>query len=298
MTRPFEIWEYAALAEQVYRRADTDQGLSFDELRFSAFSLEDLDEDAFLRIAGDNGIQIGTGNSVGFFAASNGFAASIVERGGKVVITFRGTDTTGEATADIGQLLNLAQNILAGSDAGDANPVLDAGDWINNRILGEGEPDRADVARHTQWQTAKALIDAVIASAIDPSNITVAGQSLGGGLAGLAAATYGFSGAIFGPAPFLNQLRVEAIPSALRLLRADIDENGNAPDGSLAAEYQRIFTDEFRKQSITDQILDLDATVDLDAVLLRTISIGGNFLTNFISSIRARLGCGLISANT
>jgi hypothetical protein len=26
MTRPFEIWEYAALAEQVYRRADTDQG--------------------------------------------------------------------------------------------------------------------------------------------------------------------------------------------------------------------------------------------------------------------------------
>ena len=23
--RPFEIWQYAALAEQVYRRADTDQ---------------------------------------------------------------------------------------------------------------------------------------------------------------------------------------------------------------------------------------------------------------------------------
>jgi dienelactone hydrolase len=68
----------------------------------------------------------------------------------------------------------------------------------------------------SQVDYARQLTEAVIAAAGDKAKVTVVGQSLGGGLATLVAATCDVQAYAFDPAPFAAQLSLEAVKAAAR----------------------------------------------------------------------------------
>jgi|GEM_PF-4734291 len=220
-------WKYAALSESVYRRDHRDQAIDLEDID-GVSELIDLDEPSLNAI----GLELDTtttGHGHGYvYDPTNGFAAYVVELGGQTVIAFRGTDF--DAQISLGSIGDLF-----------SPQYRDLGDVVSNGKLGFGTYDiDPSGGTRTQWQSAKALIELLMAPPFDNTNsdIVVTGHSLGGGLAGLSAMTYGFDSYLFGPAPFKAQLDKEAEQVAAEYIinhpdhahkfsETQLDENGN-----------------------------------------------------------------------
>ncbi len=142
--------------------------------------------DGFLKTGGD-----------GFIYNSNGFGAAVVKIGDVYTIVYRGTDLADAPSKDLGDL-------KADADLGVGTFFSDsqAFDAINLASL---------VLRDYAFG--------------DASKVHIVGQSLGGGLAGLAAAAIGSTATLIAPAPFSNSLYTAAWSETLR--RANISPPSN-----------------------------------------------------------------------
>jgi hypothetical protein len=178
----------AALAEQIYRRTTEDQQLTDEEIGVEAVNVNNLPSS----ITPDpNGVP------GWYYDYATGFVGRVVTDGAVTYVVFRGTDMSGglsDAVTDIA-----ANYFHVGT------PIkTDVNDFsFANLPLGSGTTER------TQLDDAVALAQAAQVAAGDQIVVAV-GQSLGGGLAGLVSVLLNLPGIAIAPAPFANQLIVEA----------------------------------------------------------------------------------------
>ena len=138
----------AALCEEVYRRADEDQQIKYNEGFGNIVPVNtELDQTIIsgLQAKGftlDNGF---------YYNNTTGFVGQIIQAGGKTYVVFRSSDLSGS-------WLDTAVPLFTGDLTGEP-PVTgkkaDPSDWANNRELNEGSIDR------TQLTDALALLEAV-----------------------------------------------------------------------------------------------------------------------------------------
>lgn len=224
-----DFWVYAALSEHIYRRDSTkDQAFLEPELAsIASANVFVLDEDRINAIEGLGlGLEIHEDRYI--YNPANGFEAMIAQVDGNWTLVFRGTDTildAGQTFADIGvtagwqTALGMAPAaVVAGAVAQWNSEQINEGDWVANFGLGFG-------VGNSQWDDARALTQLVIDSSLfaggNASNVVVTGQSLGGGLAGLAAAYFDIDGKLISPAPFQHQLDQEWAQIAHLSIRED-----------------------------------------------------------------------------
>lgn len=212
---PTGIALYSALSEEIYRRSKKDlpidivNDLGVNALVGSAY--EEGTSFGYLKAAkeangwvvDDDGYiyQMTDPSNPGDTTSDNGFVARVIDSGDTKIIVFRGSDISGD-------FLDLYNSY----NDPPANDESDGYDWQNNKDLGQGNWEG-----RTQLDDALALTEAVKAQ-FPTDNIVVTGQSLGGGLAGLVAAISGVETYAFAPAPFQNQLDVEAQKHALAVV--------------------------------------------------------------------------------
>ncbi|MCS3761248.1 calcium-binding protein [Bradyrhizobium centrosematis] len=197
---------YAALSEHIYRRNETlDQSIKLSDITGGdSRPFQFVLPSSLNYLTNENGyIYSGSGGTTGF-------AAMVNFVNGKYVVTIRGTDSALTAYQSI------LQGILNGSAPTPTFPSLvqgklDNGDAYTSRMLGWG------TGAVTQWDATKGLVEYVIQTFAhgDASQVVVTGQSMGGGLAGLASAYFGVQGYVFAPAPYGAQLDVEAMRDAM-----------------------------------------------------------------------------------
>jgi hypothetical protein len=196
---------YAALSEHIYRRdAVLDQTIKLVDITGTTAPLTLSSLPAGLNLQNDGGYIYSSGGG------TSGFVAMVNLIGGKYVVTFRGTDSTYTAYGSV-YAGALNGNTPVPTTPGLIQGILDYGDVYTSRNLGSG------TTLTTQWDAAKALVDLVINNLAqgDKSKVVVTGQSMGGGLAGLASAYFGVEGNVFAPAPYAAQLKMEAMRKAL-----------------------------------------------------------------------------------
>ncbi|WFT94411.1 hypothetical protein QA633_40185 [Bradyrhizobium barranii] len=168
---------YAALAEEVYQRSSSDVPLRLSDIFESTPPSVVFDPDQLTAaglIAGSDGMI--------YSAKETGFAAQVLNVGGRITVAFRGTDM---ATTWDWPDLEADKAIGAGTETG----VGQVNDLVN-------------------------LMNLVVGQAGGAVNVTVTGQSLGGGLAVLAGAFYGVQTYAFDTAPFGNELKTWAAVQA------------------------------------------------------------------------------------
>lgn len=197
----------SALAEQIYRRSQdgshnlNDHGITLKDLNANSVSLE------IQGLQPDTDISDGAHPDTYYYSAQ-GFVGHLVVKDGTLWVVFRGTDS--------------AESFLAGGlkagipwavddfEAQDSSHQSDLGDWITNKNLASGTLGRS------QLDDAMSLTNAAIAyAAANNLTVKVAGQSLGGGLAGIVSAITGLETYAIAPAPFSNQVAVELTLKAL-----------------------------------------------------------------------------------
>ncbi|GAB9109786.1 beta strand repeat-containing protein [Bradyrhizobium diazoefficiens] len=165
---------FAALCEEAYQRAPEDSPFQTSDIfpdYLPAFTVpKSLIAPGLVTSSKDTGMV--------YSSTGTGFAAMVLKNGDSYIVVFRGTD--------IG---NFPFN-------------LDSGDLSNDIHLGFGTLDG-------QLADLKNLMN-LLASQVGSANITVAGQSLGGGLALLAGSMYGSKTYAYDPAPFGTTLWVNA----------------------------------------------------------------------------------------
>jgi len=210
MTNQSDAEFYATLSELAYRRNNLDYSVKLDWLALnpdSPFSVNvaDLNSQLFelglirlLPSDDQDGEVIHLWNETGF-------SAFVVQRGDQFIISIRGTDVG--ADIDIANLFSAITGLFNGPGPGARNSQdfqawlvenapapgddqfqnFDAGDWYTNVQLGAG------TYGETQYDYVAALVNFVITNLAngDTSKVIVTGQSLGGGLAGLAAIKFG-----------------------------------------------------------------------------------------------------------
>lgn len=188
----------AALAEEIYRRADGDNPIDIElDLNVTSVDLAEVsgltrNEDATLE------------NKEYYYYSEKGFVGRVVEKDGVVYVVFRGTD---EASSFIDGF----QKMMRTPSLKDPEYISDLGDWSTNLALGKG------TLQATQLDDALALTQAAKEYALlNGLAVQVVGQSLGGGLAGLVATLEDVPGYAIAPAPFQNQLLIEATLIALQ----------------------------------------------------------------------------------
>jgi len=208
MTLPTGIALYAALSEQIYRRNETlDQAIKLSDV-IGDQGLVPINVAALpsgLNLASDAGYIYSTGGG------TSGFVAMVTQVGTQYVVTFRGVDSTLSAWGTV------FANAMATNPPPPQNPAnligsaVDTGDGYSSRYLGSG------TTNVTQWDAAKALVEYVIEvlAGGNESRVVVTGQSMGGGLAGLASQYFGVQGYVFAPAPYKAQLDIEAMRYAV-----------------------------------------------------------------------------------
>lgn len=198
----------AALAEEIYRRADGDNPIDVvGDLGATPIDMRPFLEDA-------SGLHFNSNatpeNQDYYFYSSKGFVGRVVEKDGVVYVVFRGTDEASSFPVGFGKMVY---------NGGLSNPTVkdpseyisDLGDWSSNYHLGKG------TLQATQLDDALALTQAAKAYAQQNGlAVQVVGQSLGGGLAGLVATLEDIPGYVIAPAPFDNQIKVEATLNVLK----------------------------------------------------------------------------------
>ncbi|MGJ4927436.1 calcium-binding protein [Bradyrhizobium sp. HKCCYLS2038] len=236
---------YALLCEHIYRRNEQlDQSLKLLDIlpgQANPLRLSLGNDSKYILQNSDNYIYSKPGGA-------NGFAAMVNQVGDKYVVTIRGTDTA------LGAWTSIWAQMLAGNQpvppSGDNlyNGKIDYGDAYTSRNLGQGTVDV------TQWDATKELVSFVLNNLAGgvASKVVVTGQSLGGGLAGLASAYFGVPGFVYAPAPYAAELNIEAARSVW------LDEKN-----SFLNSYGSYFTSEFLNLSIDEKVRILvHATVE------------------------------------
>ena len=217
VTDPTTLAVYAALAEMAYRRDSlNDQALSISDIDAitslnSTVQLPDSAKPVF--VTGPDFQNLGNLLTDGiYYYSERGFVGTIVRVGDKFVVIFRGTDTTLSGWSSV-------VAVATGNDTTPDGSIIDLQDSDSNKRLGEG------TTGVSQWDDARALTEKAIQLAIDAGftkdAVVVVGQSLGGGLVGLASAILGVEGHAIAPAPFENQLKIEAWLQATKSLITD-----------------------------------------------------------------------------
>jgi Ca2+-binding RTX toxin-like protein len=198
----------AALCEQVYRRADAEQ-----QIENAEFEGAGLGTVTNVPVTDAQAASMGLTLNEGFLYNYNtGFVGRLVEANDKIFVVYRGSDLSG-GLFDIAIPFLFGDAEAANVPAGLADPL----DWGNNGALTSG------TLAHTQLDDALNLLQ--FAKTL-PGNkhVVVTGQSLGGGLAGLAVAVENaretflsggstadlVDGFAVAAAPFNNQLYIEA----------------------------------------------------------------------------------------
>lgn len=267
MQLPDELKKYAILMDGVYRKNITkDQGfdLAADLAALGGTGLKAITNLVeffgpsrlptglpIIRYRDDSDIRIFSTDEGHIYNSSlndppsTGFSAFLVQDGDKTVITFRGTDSAAESVVS-----NISATFF--NKPGDPKHS-DLGDFNSNNLLGSG------TYAPTQWDDVRALVEGVIARHVDAGqtrekaleNTIVVGQSLGGGLAGLASAVYGVKGYVYAPAPFAKQLAIEAKVFALN---------------AVLARFGQHFTSEFRDgagifANVQNQIFEIERSL-------------------------------------
>jgi fermentation-respiration switch protein FrsA (DUF1100 family) len=190
---------YAALSEHIYRRNETlDQAIKLKDITGTTNPLPVALPSGF-NLQSDNGyIYSNSGGASGFVAMVNFI-------NGKYVVTFRGTDSNLTAIKSVQEAFINGNTPAPPTGSNLYQGQLDYGDAYTSRNLASG------TTAVTQWDAAKALVQSVIDLAGDKTKVVVTGQSMGGGLAGLASAYFGIEGDVFAPAPYKAQLNIEAM---------------------------------------------------------------------------------------
>ena len=207
---------FAALAAGVYRTSDAP--LTLDGInalfgtRYDGVSPDDLSP---MPVMGMD-VAVGVNTHQYFYYANDGFVASVVkdEVADKYVVVFRGTDSAASITTALLVGVLQATNLLNALPSwlhAKLQAVTDENDVETNTLLGYGSSGpnigTSGIQGPGQLGDALALTQAVIAAAGgDASKVTVVGQSLGGGIAGLVSAFLNVKSYLFDPAPFDNQI--------------------------------------------------------------------------------------------
>lgn len=189
MTLTNDLHIAAALAEQSYRRADADQQIQNEDIGASNVSLT----------APMGGVQ--RDDITGFYYNNaTGFVGRVVIANGKVFVAFRGTDMAGGIS-----------DLIAAKVGFERTSAIDVKDFdCANSPLCFG------TSSASQLDDALALTRAAKTfAASEGMELVVAGQSLGGGLAGLVSAIENVKSYLLAPAPFQNQLEIQATLFAL-----------------------------------------------------------------------------------
>ena len=159
----------------------------------------------------------GPSAGVTFFYGADGFVGQVFQdaSSGQFVVAFRGTDSAASIVSS-----------AAGAFIGLSTSSVDAQDGITNGLLSGGTLSKTTISTSNgsfnapgQLADALALTNAVIAAAGGSSNVTVTGQSLGGGLAGLVSAYLNVRSYIFDAAPFDNQITLQSYIDAKNILQ-------------------------------------------------------------------------------
>ncbi|WLC07303.1 VCBS domain-containing protein [Bradyrhizobium elkanii] len=189
---------YAALADEVYRFNDQDSPLRPLDILPDA-SAAQLNDIALSSL----GLSYDRGTGMVYSTTGDGFGAQVLQVGGQYIVAFRGTDWAGS------------------KDGGDFTADVELGAFgsLNNQVL--------DLMN---------LMTNVINTSGTSANITVVGQSLGGGLATLASAIYGVKAYVYDPAPFGNELKTLAYYETAR----DFDLLGSVGFGTSAVAIARL----------------------------------------------------------
>jgi hypothetical protein len=182
-----DLYIAAALAEQSYRRAAADQQIQDGDIGASGVSLSPI------------GLQQ-DGTSAFYYNNATGFVGRVVIANGKVFVAFRGTDMAGGIS-----------DLLAAKVGFERTSAIDVKDFdYANSPLSFG------TSSASQLDDALALTRAAKTFAASQGmELVVAGQSLGGGLAGLVSAIENVKSYLIAPAPFQNQLEIQATLFAL-----------------------------------------------------------------------------------
>ena len=273
---------YAALSEHIYRRnEELDQSIHLEDILPGVQTPLDVNLAALpanLNLQKDGGyIYANNGPDSGFVAMVN-----LID--GKYVVTFRGTDSIFSGWGSVfTSLLN------GGSWQAPVGPTvvqgtLDYGDAYTSTQLGMG------TANVTQWDAAKALVGYVINTLAqgDKSKVVVTGQSMGGGLAGLASAYWGVEGDVFAPAPYAAQLQVEAIRSALPTILANIQDYLGGLFLTLTADQQVAALAKLSRTGFGDYLID-NTQANYDAVVSALDDAKQPYLQTYSSNIASLL---------
>lgn len=170
---------YAALADNVYQRNANDVPLPLDVITGGP-TIRILPKATDLSAA--NLVQDPNTGMI-YSGSQSGFAAEVLRINGRFVVVFRGTDTDNST---------------------------DKGDISADITLGSGGVLGGQIA---DMQHLMSIVNSLTGAA---GNVTIVGQSLGGGLALLAGATYGVETYAYDPAPFASELATLAMQAAAK----------------------------------------------------------------------------------
>lgn len=275
MTALTDLQMAAALCEQVYRRSDLDQQLGVLPQQAPPGALPEGfgGSDIIAHSSNINGFD----NENGFYYNDDtGFVGRIIEANGKVFLVLRGSDLSGSWSAVPGSL-----GVTLDLD------YADSFDWSNNTDLGLG------TTGYSQLDDAlKLLEEAKNLASARGAEVVVAGQSLGGGLAGLITAianfrdvTHPIKGYAIAAAPFKAQLWVEAAFQALSELDPDLYSRENVRQWLLSGSGYVTLDDAFRAtdgngfELIVQSNIGFLTQQDLDDLAIRRNVIYSEFLS-------------------
>lgn len=192
-------WIYAAFSEHIYRRdRGDDQSIRFEDLNEIGrnVTFNELNADQVAAVNRFSSKENGEFYDQRLYIHENryiysesGFQATIAEVDDKWVITFRGSDTVGSPL----------------DPRGDRNE----GDWVTNAALGlggyRGSSSTLTYLEQVLLVTQMVVEDPAFAGGV-ADDVVVTGQSLGAGLAGLAAYFAGVDAVLFAAAPFAKSM--------------------------------------------------------------------------------------------
>jgi len=196
-----DAWIYAYLSELSYRRSSNDYDLDLGMLGNGVQPDSDRVDELNNYVRDQLGLfqnSVSSERNLDFeFKSSSsggvtnywnesGFSAFVTKQGSEFIITFRGSDVSGvsDAGASFGAALagyRIAGDFNENQQVGSHPQHVDEGDWYSNVKLGAG------TYLETQYDYALALAKFVIDVLANGNagNVTLTGQSLGGGLAAL-----------------------------------------------------------------------------------------------------------------
>ncbi|NOU08153.1 MAG: hypothetical protein HOO99_18420 [Hyphomicrobiaceae bacterium] len=272
----------AALSEVVYGRNLNDLPLSLNAiggLGVTDFTPTQVTNLGFQTSTLGDAATIGTAT---LYFNARGFGAMVLQKDNEIIIVFRGTDSSESFV----QGFQKATSSSAGSPGSDSTLKSDIGDFANSRALSTGTYGAS------QLDDALALANAVRSATSSSQHVTVVGQSLGGGLAGLVSGILGIDGFAIAPAPLSSQMKAYAQTQAFKVTFPDYasqSESILSSSTSLAAflGVQGTQATQSYNQLWQSYLSTFEANVDTK---LQVHTVGGEVLSDGVGQLSALIG--------